>query len=477
MRAHSKTHPDPSFVEEYVFRDGSEPIGGTLIIEGRHHLRQQFDRFQKHRRFLHITLSLPEGMRANDTLWRQIIVTQLELMKLPPFAIPWAASRHTDTNCDHVHIAVALVTFLGLPVAADLSETTTDRNHRKIARMLGLPVPEYFDPAYPVLRPVTPQRRLKSKVAKALHSGLTRVFEQNAPRTVEELSKSLNALPEPIVMTTSANNQGVESYDFATRHGSIRGGALGRAWEPRYLRARLAHVMALSCVRLIHALLPFHNKLKELTDAARTEITATKIALQGAHEPVERDRREDRSPTAIARTPRMDEERPLGFGEAIPQRSVDTERGTEPAPRPPSPSGSGAETKHRETGRTDRRTRSTREADAGDRQETRQTDEDHAGPDEVIFAAWLARVLFLLRANFDDWRWERVAENMAIRVEYKTGEAVILSTDGLDILIGGPEADRAEILFASERHKRLIGTREPKPIEAQASYLDDDLGF
>lgn len=95
----------------------------------------------------------------------------------------------------------------------------------------------------------------------------------------------------------------------------------------------------------------------------------------------------------------------------------------------------------------------------------------------MIFGAWLARVLFLLRTNFEDWRWERVAENMAIRVGFKNGEAVILSAGRLEILIGGPEADCAENLFTSELNPPLEKTRKPEPIAPQTSHLDDGLGF
>ncbi|MFC3059991.1 hypothetical protein [Paenirhodobacter populi] len=111
MRAHSRSYPDASFLDAYDFRPGAELIGGTVPYDRPAELRRSFERLAGDQGLLHITLSLPAGLRADRDLWTRTILTQLGQMDLPPYATPWITARHTDAHCDHIHVAVALRCF------------------------------------------------------------------------------------------------------------------------------------------------------------------------------------------------------------------------------------------------------------------------------------------------------------------------------------------------------------------------------
>ncbi|WP_295537078.1 hypothetical protein [uncultured Thioclava sp.] len=440
MRAHTKKHKDAKFIEAYIFRDGAQLIGSTVIIEGRHDLRQQFERLGRNGGFLHITLSLPEGLRAEKDDWIRIVMTQLELMGLPPLKLPWVAARHVDANCDHIHIALAPTTFLGEPLKPVLTRAQTDRNHQTMAKLLDLPVPEYFDPGFPTLRPPTPKRKLKSRKAICLHKALGEIFATDPPVSLEALSNRLQDRTEPIALIDINNCHGKPSYLFKTPYGDLPGGALGIAWEPRHLRARIELAMALAVARITLALKPIQAKLKDLSNAARAEITASENALQYPLEPVEIDRRKDRSPVAPAGTPQTDEDGKLGAGETTSGSALVAERGTAPEPGAPAQAG----------GRPEGELRSAEESNGKigrDRRETGQTAENHEHPDGLMFGAWLARTLALLSANVRRWRWQRLPDQLAISVDFPAGDRAIISAQGVRVIQDGPDATRLSSLY------------------------------
>ena len=440
MRAHTKKHTDAKFIEDYIFRDGAQVIGGTLIIEGRHDLRQQFERLGHNGGFLHMTLSLPKGLRADKDYWIRIVMTQLELMGLPPLKVVWVAARHVDANCDHIHIALALVTSLGEPLKPVLTRAQTDRNHQTMAKLLDLPVPEYFDPSFPTLRPPAVLRKLKTRKASCLHKALGEIFATDPPVSIEALTNRLHDRTEPIALINAKNRHKRPSYLFKTPYGDLHGGALGTAWEPRHLHARIELAMAIAVARITLSLKPTKDKLKDQINASRTEITTARKALQNSVQPMEIDRRKDRSPDAPAGTPQTAEDGKLGDGETTSGSTLAAERGTAPEPgtspqtggRPQGEHGS-AEKANGQVGR--------------DRRETGQTAEDHEHPDGLKFGAWLARTLVLLRVNVRKWRWQRLPEQLAISVDFPAGDRAVISALGVRVIKDGPDATRLAALY------------------------------
>ncbi|WP_282027141.1 relaxase/mobilization nuclease domain-containing protein, partial [Limimaricola cinnabarinus] len=132
MRAHNREVGDARQLTGYMYKSGAEPLGGSLYWRGRDDLTARLVRLGGGRPFLHITLSLPEGTRASDSVALRMIATELSHRGVDPHAIPWAAVRHTDRTCDHVHVGLTQATFLGRPVDLNLTCAQSHANDRKL---------------------------------------------------------------------------------------------------------------------------------------------------------------------------------------------------------------------------------------------------------------------------------------------------------------------------------------------------------
>ncbi|TNF13226.1 MAG: hypothetical protein EP320_09845 [Rhodobacteraceae bacterium] len=477
MRAFNKRHSDAKFVEDYIFRDGAELIGGTLVVEGRRDLRLQFEELGRGHGFLHITLSLPAGLFTEREDWLRIALTQLDLMGLPPFQIPWAAARHHDAKCDHIHIAHIPVSFTGIPLDPRLSRRETDRNHQHIAKFLGLPMPGYFDPSVPTLTPPTPKRNLKSRKAQELHAALSETFAQSPPTTIEMLAARLRDRDDPIEITVDQNVYGRESYLFETSHGPLYGGRLGAAWEPRHLHARLDLAMALSIVGITLSLRAIRNQLKELTDAKRTDHDEPRDRPDGDEKSPDRDRRENGQPDGAAGAFETARDGTVGFGQSASGRPFDDDNGTWSEQEYPSHAhgrAQGIQERTRGSRRTNEQARSSIEAD----QTEAEPNPQHFGlTDELSFGAFLARVLRLLRSNFRKWRWRKLADRPALGVMFEAGDQAIVSSQGIDILKDGPDAARLASFFEPSQTHPVPETDPPEDSPPEPSPFDDGPGF
>ncbi|MBY6141330.1 hypothetical protein KUV26_17975 [Leisingera daeponensis] len=212
MRAIVKHHRSAEVVEHYIFRDRAELIGGTIPSLPRTQLRRKLDRMSGGHGILHMTLSLPKGLRGTVRQWLRIIMTALTGIGLPPYATPWISARHTNTECDHVHIAIISRSFTGRILRPRLSRLNSDRAHQNLAQHLGLVSPVYFDPSVPRLVPPAPRRRLTSNLHRQLISDLQAVFQRHQPRSIKELGSAMRNASGGFRLTVTRNNYGVESY-------------------------------------------------------------------------------------------------------------------------------------------------------------------------------------------------------------------------------------------------------------------------
>lgn len=244
MRPYVVFHDDPAEIIEYFDKPDAEPIGGTVPYLGYQEMIRRFDALSNHvspRPFLHLTLSLPKGISATKTLWVRIVKTTINAFGLDPDATPWFAARHRDKDCDHIHVAISRRDFGGRLWELSLDRIKSDRIHKHLCAMLGLPAPAYFDPdATPCLTPVTPTRNLKDRNRRRLFQDLTAVFQHAQPETITSLSAALSRLPGGFEVTEVRNRHGVNSLLYAGGDHEIYGGKLGTAWEPRFVKARLA---------------------------------------------------------------------------------------------------------------------------------------------------------------------------------------------------------------------------------------------
>lgn len=279
MRAHNTFHQTARVLPNYGLRASAEFIGGTIPRADPITLRIRLDRLADGEGVMHMTLSLPVGLRASRETGHAIVMEQLHLMGLPALRTPWVAARHIDANCDHIYAAIALRGFDGSPLRPATGDIQTSRNHQALARHLGLPVPDYFNPQIPRLDPPIITRRLTTAPKKRLSEALITIFTTERPRTLETLDAALARQSPAILRTTTYNMHGAKSHLFSLDSAQILGGELGPEWEPRHLETRLAHAHALHHLRLstrifIAALLPHAKPLMEFKHA-KNMITLT----------------------------------------------------------------------------------------------------------------------------------------------------------------------------------------------------------
>ena len=254
MRPHAKRHSDPADFLIYMLRPGSELLGGTVAVRNRKDAIQRFKELGEEiddvNFYLHLTLSLPVGMFADQPLWLEISATTLKQFGLDPEAVPWVAVRHTDSNCDHIHIGICLVDFVGRLHKVVTTKLQCERAHAYLCTMLGLPAPAYFgDTALPRLEPIIPARNLNSAQKKSLNSDLQHVFIHRQPETLAELDQALALRSGGFRAEKSMNKFGTLSFSFSNLVGQIRGGTIGRAYRPRAFAARLAFSATLRRLR------------------------------------------------------------------------------------------------------------------------------------------------------------------------------------------------------------------------------------
>lgn len=414
MRAYSSFHSNAKFLDHYNLRDSSELIGGTVLGQGRYSLRQRFERISKGSKYLNVTLSLPKGMQADRTLWESIVIFQLGLMGLDAVKTPWIAARHTDSECDHVHIAIALRQFDGMEVRPRCSKLQTERNHIAMARRLGLETPIYFNPDIPTLTPPLPSRRLHDPRARQLAGALCDVFRQTRPRNVEEFDVALSRCKPPIKRFEECGPDGVPYWLYEQAGFSRGGGGLGTAFEPRHIKSRLAYCEALSrrllqldIMAVIRAVKPHLNNIERIlndTDTHPTDIAHQRRTL--AQDP-RRNGQESREASPAARSAGGGRHGTLLGDRAGPSRCIEAHSEgasgiPEPAPR---------------FGEADRSTHGIRQRNKSNARDHGKTDRGNAPPASgasrkpLRFGMWLGHVIQTLHQNFAGARWRRISRH------------------------------------------------------------------
>ncbi|WP_143594698.1 hypothetical protein [Thioclava sp. DLFJ5-1] len=462
MRAYTEKHSNARFVEDYIFREGAEFIGGTLIFTTKRAARLQLEELAAGQEILHTTLSLPEGLHMARQEWLQVVFIQLELMGLPPLEIPSLIGRHADANCDHVHFAHIPTTFVGTLIKPRLSRRDTDRNHVQLAKRLGLPAPIYFDPKTPTLRPPTPRRKLNSPARMALYRAMTEIFENDPPTSIEGLKARLRSRSEPITLMDARNSHGIYSYRYRTAHGEVWGGELGEAWQPRHLHTRFDLAMALPASSLALSIRHSKDKMKEAIHAAHTECAKCNLAIARSRIHHQGNRRENRRADAADRiAPTVGERQDRA-------RETDDVGALRPAGRTHDARAhstgheglSGFD--HRGSAgprRTLERPRDTRARERG-RPETHLATPEHPGA--LSFGSWLARTLNILRQNFQDWRWKRLPKRLAIVVAFSAGDQAIISPREVQVLREGPDAALLFQILERRQFEPVVAT-DPQP--------------
>jgi len=435
MRAYSSFHSDAKFLDRYNLRDSSELIGGTVLGQGRFSLRQRFERISKGSKYLNVTLSLPKGMQADRALWESIAIFQLGLMALDPVKTPWIAARHTDSECDHVHIAIALRQFDGMEVRPRCSKLQTERNHIAMARRLGLETPIYFNPDIPTLTPPLPSRRLHDPRARQLAGALCDVFRQTRPRNIEEFDAALSRCNPPITRLELPNRNGGTYWRFEQAGFSRGGGGLGSAFEPHHIKSRLAYCEALSqglrrldIMAVFRAVKPYLNSIERILNDADTHPTDIAHQRRTLTQDPRRNGQESREASPAARSAGGGRHGTLLGDRAGPARRIEAHSEgasgiPEPAPR---------------FGEADRSTHGIRQRNKSNATDHGKTDRGNAPPASgasrkaLRFGMWLGQVIQILHQNFAGARWRFISQH-GLHISFVDRSSVICSPDTCEV--------------------------------------------
>jgi hypothetical protein len=289
--AHVTRYDRPVEPLKYIRRAGMKIIICTFQARTLTQARKFFERLSSTAGYLHLTLSLPAGLRADDDMARRILSTELKLRGIPPDAVPWIIVRHTDAACDHYHVVVQLRLLCGLPLKPAISNAVSKRNDGILRTLLCFPRPNHFDPkALPVLVPETPKRRINTVAKKRLHTDLQRVFIENQPVDFTSLCDGLERIESPFTLEI-VPRPAPETGSLYRAHGPevIWLGALGEAWHPSAIDKRLNHAAVL---RALRPLLQFRKLISGLVHATKEKQyehpdTETPPALLGYGSPDE----------------------------------------------------------------------------------------------------------------------------------------------------------------------------------------------
>lgn len=298
-----KFHPEPSEAVNYMHRpmeDGALPdiLGGTLPALRPEGLLREIARMTPHVRrqdtpshpFVHVTLSLPAGMRLDATDWRGVIGIALDHLGLPVMEVPWQAVRHTDKQCDHAHVLVMSRTWSGRPITLEHMERRCDDADVALCGHLGLEVPPYFSRmVWPGVDWRAPARRLGLEDGRnrRIWETIAHVLRHDQPTSIKQFRAALAAAPDPVNFMQLPNQYGHYSYEFYLSAGTgwliptealVRGQDLHDALVPKMLGTYFTFAQGLRDARqrlglrrLIDGLMPQADVLSRLSEEKWTD--------------------------------------------------------------------------------------------------------------------------------------------------------------------------------------------------------------
>ncbi|WP_031323389.1 hypothetical protein [Rhodobacter capsulatus] len=170
---------------------------------------------------------------------------------MDPLRIPWVAYRQPGIDNDHIHVVAATRTFSGRPIDLRLSAAKTDDVQAELAARLGMHRPRLHKEAHGVSGQIVALRKIGRRpeirpLIDAINTALA-----SWPASFGEFARSLRRQPGGYTVEPSHNTFGRVSALFRGPDlKPVRGGALAKELEPRFLRSRfvLARARCGACV-------------------------------------------------------------------------------------------------------------------------------------------------------------------------------------------------------------------------------------
>lgn len=213
-------------------KEGAQLIGGNMSGRNARELAAEF-RFSRRlnprveRVVCHVTLSLPcrEGYREclDDDTWNAIAADYLEGMGFTQNQ--YVAARHTDTNCDHLHIVASRIRMDGSCVRDGWDYRRSEATIRKIEQRYGL---EAVTPSWETERsaPSTGQVRRKKKQENDCSQGKRDEPAGAIAKVTIQAALDAATLGAGLTLTQlieELEGAGVEMRFNVSRNGDIRG--------------------------------------------------------------------------------------------------------------------------------------------------------------------------------------------------------------------------------------------------------------
>lgn len=136
-------HRDPGRLATYVMRDAGELLDGNIPAWSKKDVLQAMqDGIEiDQSRFLHVTISMPTGLRLETAQWQRIFKATFRHLGLAIERLPFFVWRHSDTGNDHAEAMIRLLDFVGRQILLTGQGAACDRADLEISELLGLPRP------------------------------------------------------------------------------------------------------------------------------------------------------------------------------------------------------------------------------------------------------------------------------------------------------------------------------------------------
>lgn len=238
-----KQHVDAGRLGRYVMRSPGKRIGGNVLAWSKDDLTAMMMGGQNMDapRFLHMTISMPPGLRLDTSRWRAVFQIAFRHIGLRIQSLPHFIWRHSDTQLDHADAMITLRDFVGRDIMLSGEGAACDRADLEISEYLNLPrphVPHYGRWPRPGLfhrkKPVAASRELTHAYAV-----MDECLREQRPQSLDEFVKYLAPRLPDFDVGTRRNTRGSAELELRLPNGALIGaGAISKDLAPNALESR-----------------------------------------------------------------------------------------------------------------------------------------------------------------------------------------------------------------------------------------------
>lgn len=238
-----KQHQDARRLARYVMRQPGEFIGGNVLAWSPDKVVRTMTGGANidPPRYLHITISMPPGLRLEVEGWKKIFSIAFREIGLRVQELPHFIWRHADSECDHADAMITLRDFSGRDVHLSGCGAKCDRADLAISEHLELPRPHVPDYGrWP--KPGLFHRRKRAAASAVLSRAFTIMndcLRYQQPRNLDEFAEQLaRRLPDFDIGKRQSKRERAELELRLPTGGMIGARAISKDLTPSALEAR-----------------------------------------------------------------------------------------------------------------------------------------------------------------------------------------------------------------------------------------------